>query len=100
MHPLRLLGPFAKYAFRRYMREDKENESFHEKRYRTEGKLKYDQPPIHEEKNGFWPKIAELKNNWLWGIMAVGAGGVVLKKSLRYLATPSNGVMYIAQGSL
>ena len=61
--------------------------------------MKYNQPQIYnEQKNGFWPKIAKLKKNWLWGIMAISTGGVVLEKSLRYPATPDSKCIYIAQG--
>ncbi|KAI2617716.1 DUF1295-domain-containing protein [Hypomontagnella submonticulosa] len=86
MHPLTLLGPVANYVFLRYIGGDRENEENQEKRYAKGSPTKYKQLQQYKQtKNSFWPSLDEVGNKWLWTIAAVGAGGVVLERSLAQL---------------
>ncbi|KAK6958428.1 hypothetical protein Daesc_001228 [Daldinia eschscholtzii] len=83
LHPLTLLGPIANYVFLRFIGGDKENEANQEKRYSKENPAKYQQlQQYRKTKNSFWPGLAEFGNKWLWTVAAIGAGGVVLERSL------------------
>ncbi|KAI0834342.1 DUF1295-domain-containing protein [Hypoxylon sp. FL0890] len=82
-HPLTLIGPIANYVFLRFIGGDKENEESQEKRYSKENAVKYQQLQQYKQtKNSFWPGLAEVSNKWLWTVAAVGAGSVVLERSL------------------
>ncbi|KAI0171920.1 DUF1295-domain-containing protein [Hypoxylon sp. FL1284] len=83
LHPLAVLGPVANYAFLRYVGGDRENEADQERRYAAEQPAKHRQLLRYRaDKNSFWPGIAEAGNKWLWAVAAVGAGGVVLERSV------------------
>ncbi|KAI1415511.1 DUF1295-domain-containing protein [Hypoxylon sp. FL1857] len=83
LHPLTLIGPIANYIFLRFIGGDKENEENQEKRYSKENPVKYQQLQQYKQtKNSFWPGLAEVSNKWLWTVAAVGAGSVVLERSL------------------
>ncbi|KAI8962949.1 DUF1295-domain-containing protein [Daldinia sp. FL1419] len=83
LHPLTLLGPITNYIFLRFIGGDRENEENQEKRYSKENPVKYQQLQQYKKtKNSFWPGLAEFGNKWLWTVAAVGAGGVVLERSL------------------
>ncbi|KAI0850635.1 DUF1295-domain-containing protein [Daldinia vernicosa] len=83
LHPLTLLGPITNYIFLRYIGGDKENEENEEKRYAKESPNKYKQLQQYKKiKNSFWPSLSEFGNKWLWTVAAIGAGGVVLERSL------------------
>ncbi|KAF3067137.1 hypothetical protein GL218_08862 [Daldinia childiae] len=83
LHPLTLLGPITNYIFLRFIGGDKENEEHQEKRFAKESPAKYKELQQYKKaKNSFWPSLAEFGNKWLWTVAAVGAGGVVLERSL------------------
>ncbi|KAF7889067.1 hypothetical protein EAF00_009367 [Botryotinia globosa] len=77
-HPLMLLAPLTNYAFLRYVGGDGQNEKSQEERY-EEGDLKKakDLKSYKMEKNSFWPRVEELKNEWTWIVVGAGIAGVV-----------------------
>ncbi|KAI2472715.1 DUF1295-domain-containing protein [Annulohypoxylon bovei var. microspora] len=86
LHPLTLIGPIANYIFLRFIGGDKENEESQENRYSKENPVKYQELQQYKQaKNSFWPGVGEVSNKWLWAIVAAGAGGVVLERSLNSL---------------
>ncbi|KAI1101347.1 DUF1295-domain-containing protein [Jackrogersella minutella] len=83
LHPLTLIGPLANYVFIRFIGGDKENEEYQEKRYSRENPVKYQELQQYKQtKNSFWPSLNEVGNKWLWAVTAVGAGGVIIERSL------------------
>ncbi|OTB01635.1 hypothetical protein M426DRAFT_211969 [Hypoxylon sp. CI-4A] len=83
LHPLTLIGPVANYIFLRFIGGDRENEENEAKRYSKENPTKYQQLQQYKNtKNSFWPSLKEVSNKWVWTVAAVGAGGVVLERSL------------------
>jgi len=84
MHPLALLGPIANYVFLRCVAGDRENESNQEQRYFKEKSPKYSQLQDYKaSKNSFWPDATEMQNQWLLGVVAIGATGIVLERAFR-----------------
>jgi len=54
------------------------------KRYRAEAPDKWSElKDFKQEKNSFWPSIAEVTNKWTWTVAALGAGGVALERLVR-----------------
>ncbi|KAF7879717.1 uncharacterized protein EAF02_007887 [Botrytis sinoallii] len=77
-HPLMLLAPLANYAFLRYVGGDGQNEKSQEERYEERDlKKAKDLKSYQMEKNSFWPRVEELKNEWTWIVVGAGVAGVV-----------------------
>ncbi|KAI1859884.1 uncharacterized protein JN550_011803 [Neoarthrinium moseri] len=83
LHPLAALGPVINYVFLRAVGGDKENEASQEVRYAKENPQKFQELQEYKQtKNSFWPSVKEVRNKWLWTVVAVGAGAVALEQSL------------------
>lgn len=73
-----LLAPVANYAFLRYVGGDGQNEKSQEERYEERDlKKAKDLKSYKMEKNSFWPRVEELKNEWTWIVVGAGVAGVV-----------------------
>ena len=80
-HPLQLVGPLSNLVFLRYIGGDKENEASQEERYKTKQPAKYVQlQQWRAEKNSFWPSLKELTNRWVWALVAMGAGTILVER--------------------
>jgi hypothetical protein len=83
-NPLTLLSPLTNWFFLRHIGGDKENEASQEQRYRAEAPEKLAAlEEFKQEKNSFWPGIAEVTNKWTWVVAGLGVGGVALERLAR-----------------
>lgn len=83
-HPLMLLAPLANYAFLRYVGGDGQNEKSQEERYEERDlKKAKDLKSYKMEKNSFWPRVEEWKNEWAWIVVGTGVVGVLGEWSVR-----------------
>ena len=74
----------ANWFFLRYIGGDKENEASQEDRYRNEAPEKMAElDAFKQEKNSFWPSVAEVSNKWTWAVAGLGVGGVALERLAR-----------------
>jgi len=82
--PIELLGSFANYAFLRYLGGDKATEFSQERRYSVSSQQKHsDLQKYRQEKNSFWPNLAqEINNSWLWTVLGAGAAGALIEQAM------------------
>ena len=84
LRPIELLGPLANYVFLRYVGGDKENETNQAERYEKEDQDKRSQLAAYRAgKNAVWPNLQELRNQWTWAVLGLGAAAVVAEQGLR-----------------
>lgn len=84
--PIELLGPIANYIYVRYISGDKVVEASQEERYSKDAPQKLAQlNEYRQQKNAFWPRVEEVKNEWVWYIVAAGVAGVTVERGLRAL---------------
>jgi hypothetical protein len=83
-NPLAILSPLTNWFFLRYIGGDKENEASQEERYRAGAPGKWAElEDFKQEKNSFWPSVAEIANKWTWVVAGLGVGGVALERLAR-----------------
>ncbi|CCT73223.1 related to DUF1295 domain protein [Fusarium fujikuroi IMI 58289] len=84
LHPITALGPIANYVFLRYIGGDRENEESQAERYSKHDAIKAQEyEEYRQQKNSFWPKLEEFRNNWTLGVLGVGIAGVILERGFR-----------------
>jgi hypothetical protein len=83
-NPLAILSPLTNWFFLRYIGGDKENETSQQERYRAGAPGKWEElEDFKQEKNSFWPSVAEITNKWTWVVAGLGVGGVAFERLAR-----------------
>lgn len=84
--PLELLGPVASYVFLRYYSGDKQTDGGQSKLYGVEDAMVMAQKESYrQDKNDFWPSLAEAQNPWVWVVLGCGLAGVGIERAFRML---------------